>query len=1054
MDNFFVRRPIVAIVLSVFIVIIGLLSIKSTPISKYPEIAPPVIQISTSYRGANALNVEQAVATPIEQKVNGVENMLYMQSTNAGDGNMNLSVTFDMGTNLDNATMLTQNRVSEATSKLPQDVRTTGVTTKKSLSMPMLVLSLYSPNKTYDADFLNNYANINIVDVLARIKGVGEVVLYGGSNYAMRVWVKPDLLAKYNLTVTDIMNAIKDQNAIAPGGKFGAPPAKNNNEFTYNVTLKDRLITEEEFENIILKSNISNQQVLLKQVASVSLGTENYFSQAKLNGKPGGVIGIKQMPGSNALEVAANVKKAVEDLSKKFPNDLKYKVSMDTTLAVSEGINEIMHTLVEAVILVILVVFIFLQNWRATLIPLITVPVSLIGVFMFFPLLGFSVNVLSLLGLVLAIGIVVDDAIVVVEAVMHHIQHGMSPRAATNQAMKEVAGPVIAIAVVLTAVFIPVAMTPGITGRLYQQFAITIAISVIFSAISALTLSPALCSILLKPNQEAKGILGRFFNWFNKIFDSFTGKYTGVTGYLIRKTVRSLIFIGVIVGAVILLGGKIPGGFVPEEDEGYLFVNIELPGAASLERTNRVCEKVEAILSKNEGIQDLTTIAGFSMLKNSNATNNAFMFISLKDWGERKQNAAQILKQINGQLMMGITDATVFAFGPPPISGIGNAAGFSMMLQDKGGNNPQYLYENTLKFMAAAKQRPEIGSIRTTFNPNVPQIRLDIDRDKVAELNLSLSDVNATIGASLGGQYVNEFNKFGRQYIVLIQADPEYTINPEDISKIFVKSRNDRMIPLSAIATIRRETGPEFTTRFNLFRSAELGGVPAPGFSSTEALNALEETAKEVLPQDMGFEWSAMSFQEKAAEGKGGTVFIMALIFVFLILAAQYESWKLPFSVLLGTPFAVFGAFLGLYLCKLFSPDYVNNVFAQIGLVLLIGLAAKNAILIVEFAKAEYDKGVPLIEASLTAAKLRFRPILMTAFAFILGVVPLLTATGAGAQARKVMGMTVFSGMLVATIFGVCFIPVLFVFIENIGKKKKDGGTAENIVESNTTHHG
>ena len=576
------------------------------------------------------------------------------------------------------------------------------------------------------------------------------------------------------------------------------------------------------------------------------------------------------MPGSNALEVAENVKNTMKIVEQKFPNDLEYKISLDTTLAVSEGITEILHTLFEAIFLVIIVVFIFLQNWRATLIPLITVPISLIGVFMFFPLLGFSVNVLSLLGLVLAIGIVVDDAIVVVEAVMHHIEHGKTPREATNQAMKEVSGPVIAIAVVLTAVFIPVAMTPGITGRLYQQFAITIAISVIFSAISALTLSPALCSLLLKPAKEKKGLLGRFFNKFNEIFNSFTDKYTGLAGYLIKKTTRTLIFLGVIVLAVVILGGKIPTGFVPEEDEGYLYVNIELPGASSLERTKEVCEKVEGILAKNEGIEDVTRIAGFSLLKNSNATNNAFMFISLKEWGEREHNAAEILKELNGQLSVGISDATVFAFGPPPIAGIGNAAGFTIMIQDKGGNTPQYLYDNTVKFMAAAKQRPEIGSVRTTFNPNVPQIRLNIDREKVTKLNLSISDVNTTIGASLGSQYVNEFNRFGRQYIVLVQAAPEYTINPEDINNIFVRSRDNVMIPLTSIATIERETGPEFTTRFNLFRSAEIGGSPAEGYSSAEALNALEETAKEVLPQDMGYAWSAMSFQEKAAEGKGG----------------------------------------------------------------------------------------------------------------------------------------------------------------------------------------
>lgn len=1035
MDNFFVRRPIVAIVLSIFIVLIGGLSILSTPIAQYPEIAPPLVQVSTSYRGANALNVEQAVATPIEQKVNGVENMLYMQSTNTGDGSMTLSITFDMGTDLDNATMLTQNRVNEATNKLPNDVKTTGVTTKKSLSMPLLILSLYSPNKTFDNNFLTNYANINIVDALARIKGVGEVTLYGGSNYAMRIWVKPDIMAKYNLTVPDIIRSIQEQNAIAPGGKFGAPPATENNEFTYNVMLKDRLVNPEDFENIILKSNINNQQVRLKDVGTVTLGTESYASVAKLNGNPAGTIGIKQMPGSNALEVAENVKNTIAQLSKRFPQDLKYSVSLDTTLAISEGINEIMHTLVEAIILVILVVFIFLQNWRATLIPLLTVPVSLVGVFMLFPLLGFSINVLSLLGLVLAIGIVVDDAIVVVEAVMHHIEQGMSPREATNQAMREVSGPVIAIAIVLTAVFIPVALTPGITGRLYQQFAITIAISVIFSALSALTLSPALCSLLLKPNQEAKGWLGKFFTWFNHRFGAFTNRYTGFSGFLIKKTARSLIFIGIVVGAIILLGGRIPGGFVPEEDQGYMFVNIELPGASSLERTSKVIEKVEHILSKNQGVEYYTSVAGFSLIKNSVATNNGFFFVALKEWKEREQDVFQILKEVNGKVVFGIPEATVFAFGPPPITGIGNAAGFSMMLQDKEGNTPEYLFQNAQQFMAAAKKRPEIGTIRTTFNPNVPQISLDIDREKVSELNLSLSDVNLAIGASLGGQYINEFNKFGRQYIVLLQADPSFTVNPEDINKIFVRSRDNKMIPISSIATIKKVSGPEFTTRFNLYRAAEIGGTPAPGYTSAEAMKALEETAAKTLPAGMGYEWANMSFQEKQAEGKGNTVFIMALFFVFLILAAQYESWKLPFSVLLGTPFAVFGAFLGLYLCRLLSPDYVNNVFAQIGLVMLIGLAAKNAILIVEFAKEEYEKGMPAKEAALYAAKLRFRPILMTAFAFILGVVPLLTASGAGAQARKVMGMTVFSGMLVATILGVCLIPVLFVFIETFGKK-------------------
>jgi HAE1 family hydrophobic/amphiphilic exporter-1 len=1041
MSEFFIRRPIVAMVISIVIVIIGLVAMKSLPVSQYPEITPPEVLVTASYQGANAINVEQAVATPIEQKVNGVEEMLYMKSVNASDGSLSLRIAFEVGTDLDNANMLTVNRVNQANAILPNEVKQTGVVTKKALPFPLLIVSLQSPNGSYDNNFLSNYANINVVDVLSRIRGVGDVKLFGGADYAMRIWVRPDVIAKLGLTMNDLMKAVKEQNMINPAGKFGGNPAPAGTQFTYTALLQPRLITTDEFGEIIVRSNADGSQVRLKDVARMELGTENFNSIGEINGKPGACIAVFQVPGSNALETAGNIKKAMEELSLRFPVDMKHAVVLDTTLAVSEGMKEIVTTLFEAVLLVILVVFIFLQNWRATLIPLVTVPVSLIGTFMIFPLLGFSINVLSLLGLVLAIGIVVDDAIVVVEAVMHNIENGMTPKDATSKAMKDVSGPVVAIALILTAVFVPVAAMGGITGRLYQQFAITIAISVLFSAFNALTLSPALSAMLLKPGQQTGGPLGKFYKWFNRVFDSFTGGYMNIVSHLLKKLGRVGIIVGVIIVLIVLLGKKIPGGFVPEEDQGYFMINVNLPDAASLERTTVTMNEIEAILAKEEGIESYTGITGFSLLTSTYNSNIGFFFISLKDWKERgKESASLIMRKLNREFSVGITDATVMAFGPPPIQGLGTAAGFSMMLQDRGGNTPEYLSAQTTKFMQAASQRPEIGRIFTTFRTNVPQVYLDVDRDKVFKMGLSLQDVNAAIGASLGASYINDFNRFGRQYKVFLQAEGDYRTDPKDLNKIFVRSTKGDMIPLSALTTAVRTTGPEFTNRFNLYRSAELGGAPAPGYSSGQALTALEEVAAQVLPRDVGYEWAYMSYQEKKAAGTGSIVFLMALVFVFLILAAQYESWALPFSVLLGTPFAVFGAFLGLWITGLFLPGYVNNVFAQIGLVMLIGLAAKNAILIVEFAKANVEAGKPLIESTLAAAKLRLRPILMTAFAFILGVVPLVRAAGSGAEGRKVMGMTVFSGMLIATALAVLLIPALFVFIEKLSHRKAGEG--------------
>ena len=905
-------------------------------------------------------------------------------------------------------------------------------------------VSLSSPNGTYDKNFLSNYAAININDALARTRGVGDVTLFGGSDYAMRIWVNPDRIAKLGLTVPDLVNAVKAQNQLSPAGQIGGPPAAAGTEFTYTVRTQGRLLKAEDFENIVVRSNADGSQVLLKDVARVDLGVQLYNQMSRLNGKPAATIVVYQMPGTNALATVENIRKVMEDAKRRFPADLEYQITLDTSLPISAGIEEILHTLVEAIVLVLIVVFVFLQNWRATLIPLLTVPVSLIGTFMIFPLLGFSVNVLSLLGLVLAIGIVVDDAIVVVEAVMHHIEKGMSPKDATVKAMEEVSGPVVAIALVLTAVFVPVAFISGITGLLYQQFAITIAISVLFSALNALTLSPALAAMLLKPADGKRHFLTPFYEGFNRYFDRFTGGYVGFVSILIRKSMRSMIFIGIVVGLTVLLANRIPGGFVPEEDQGFILLNVQLPDASSLERTDRVAQKIEGILAANPHIDTFTTVTGFSLLTGSTASNTAFFFVSLKPWGERDtpaSHASGVVAAINGAMAKEVPGAMAMAFGPPPIPGLGTGAGFTMMLQDRSGNAPEYLSQQARLFIQAAQKRPEIGRIYTLFSSNVPQIYVDIDREKALKLGVALEDVNTTLGSLLGSSYINDFNRFGRVYKVYAQAEPEFRRNISDLSLFFVRSKTTGdMVPLDTLVKSKPISGPEYTNRFNLFRSAELGGVPAPGYSSADALKALEEVAADVLPPDMAYEWADTSFQEKRAEGTAGIVFVFAMLMVFLILAAQYESWALPFSVILGTPFAAFGAFLGLWLARHFSTSYVNNVFAQIGLIMLIGLAAKNAILIVEFAKMKREEGMDIIPAALEGAKLRLRPILMTAFAFILGVVPLLTASGAGAEARKVMGMTVFAGMSVATVLGICLVPVLFVVIEKLVSRSNSKG--------------
>ncbi|MCD6271677.1 MAG: efflux RND transporter permease subunit [Deltaproteobacteria bacterium] len=1033
-DNFFVKRPIVAMVIAIITVIVGVIFLKGLPIEQYPDITPPVVQVTTAYTGADAVSVEQSVATPLEQQINGVDNMIYMKSTNSNDGSMSIQVSFETGTDPDMNTVFTQNRVASATARLPEEVKRLGVVTQKSLPNILMLISLTSGDKNHSQHFLGNYALINIKDILARIKGIGRVDVMGASDYSMRIWIKPDRLAQMGITVPEIINAIREQSVIVPGGKFGAEPAPPGTEFTYTVRLPQRLQSEKEFGEIVIRSSEHGSQVKIKHIARVELGVETYNVITRLDNKECAMIALYQAPGSNAVELAEKVKNTMEELSGSFPESFRYDVSLDTTLAITAGIDEIIETLLIALALVILVVFIFIQDWRAALIPTIAIPVSLIGAFILFPLIGFTINVLSLLGLVLAIGIVVDDAIVVVEAVQVNIENGMEPKQATVHAMKEVTSPIIATTLVLVAVFIPVAAMGGITGSLYQQFAITVAVSVVFSSVNALTLSPALCSLLLRKQKPYRGPLGIFFRIFNKVFDKSTNAYMGFTRIVTRKITIGLIFIVILSIAMGLLGKRIPGGFMPSEDMGYLLVNIQLPDAASLQRSDAVAKKVEKIIEKYDEVQFITTATGFSMLSGGMSSNYGFIFVSLKDWNKRDKTAKEIVARLNIDFHSAINEAQVFAFGPPAIPGLGSGSGFTLMIQDKGGNTPDYLAKQTAKFIQAAMKRPEIGTVFTTFRANVPQRYMEINKEKVLKTGVSLNSIYTTVGAFLGGSYVNDFNRFGRLYKAYIQAEPQYRLNEDGINLFFIKNKEGKNVPLSTFVSIKEIAGPDYTTRFNLYRAIELSGGPAPGFTSIQALDALEEVAKESLPADMGFEWSNMSYQEKKAAGTGSVAFLFALLFVFLILAAQYESWSLPFSILLGTPFAIFGAFLALFIARLFSQSYELNVFAQIALVMLIAMAAKNAILIVEFAKLEFDKGLSLYEAAVKAAKLRFRPILMTAFSFILGIFPLVVASGAGAEARVVMGMALLGGMSLATLLGVFFYPMLFVFIGKIGR--------------------
>ncbi len=1028
MAKLFIDRPVLAIVTAIVLTLAGIIAGVNLPIAQYPQITMPTIRVSGFYPGASAEVVEQAVGQPIEEQVNGVEGMLYMTSSSSGDGGYNLDVTFSLDNNADIAAVQVQNRASQANARLPSEVISSGVTTKKQTPDVLMYIALVSPNSTYDELFLTNYAAINVVEALKRVKGVGNVQVFG-SEFGMRLWLKPDRMAALGLTPTDVFNAVREQNAQAPAGQVGQLPAPKDQQFQYSVQVRGRLVEIAEFENIIIRAKADGSFIRVKDVARVELGAKDYTFLSRVNGQVAAAFAINLTPDASAIETAGLINAQLKELSEAFPIDMKVETVLDNTIFIKASLEEVVHTFFEALVLVLIVVFLFLQNWRATVIPMLAVPVSLVGTFAVFTLLGFTINTLTLFGMVLAIGIVVDDAIVVVEAVEHHMANGLSPRDATIKAMEEVSGPVIAIALILAAVFVPVAFLGGIAGVMYKQFAITVAVSTVLSAVVALSLTPALCSLLLKPKVESHGPLARFFAAFNRRFDRLTEGYGRGVQTLIRRSLMTLATLGILIFAAFGLMNKVPSAFVPPEDQGYFISSIQLPPAASLNRTEAVSAKLDAMLGKMPGVEKRLVINGYNILNGAPQPDSALVVGKLKPWEERVEPAEQLGSIIRGVygLAAKLPEAIILTFNPPPIPGLGSTGGFSFKLQDRRGGTPQELAQVADEFIAAAQKRPEIGSLFSKFNPKTPAFRLEVDREKAKKLGVPISDITNALQTFLGGLNVNDFSRFGRTYKVTMQAEPEYRSDIQGISQFYVRSADGVMLPLSTLVKPVPTSSPTVVQRYNLYRTAELGGDAAPDYSSGDAITAMETVAREALPPGYGFEWSGISLQEKESAGKAPIVFGMAIIFVFLFLAALYESWAVPFAVLFAVPLGVFGAMLGLWLTGL-----TNNIYAQIGLILLIGLAAKNAILIVEFAKMKRDGGADAVSAAIEAAKLRLRPIIMTSFAFILGVVPLIIASGAGAASRVSMGITVFSGMLAATLLAIFMVPVLFVTVDRL----------------------